>query len=949
MFSRFVALVWMLCAMATATAHESALVRIGDLWRYHKGADSASQPHPNWQKPGFEDSRWRFASSGFEVPDEHEGLVGNGRPGYMFMRRTFKVADPASLRSLVLRVEHEQGYIAWLNGVEVARNQNPGIYYPTPQEQAAGMEDPLLTVDVHDLSKHISLLTAGDNVLAIEGPYTGQSLSTLSLAASITANFPRGPFVQNNTATGVQIIWRTATPASSFVRYGLSPSLSTVVTNADLVTNHVVTLTGLAPDTKYFYQAGSATNNDAEPLLADIEAFRTLKTSGPTTFAVLGDSGDATSPQRLIAGVVRGTGADLVLHTGDIVYSGFTDATVDTRVFNYYQQHMKSTPYFFTTGNHDHNCCGGIPDTNATNYQIAFYLPTNSMTGTELFYSFDHADAHFVSLYNPWFANYVFTNGSPQYIWLTNDLAATTKPWKFLFFHSPIAHSGSHAAQDRNNNGIPDQKELMELLLPVAERYGVSLIFAGHEHNFEKLAPTNGVHHVVTGGGGVTALYGLTQRNIACAQHRQTNHCLKVTLNGDVLRVQALNTLGAPIDGFVIHRGLPPDRIYSSSWNTPTFETAAPNADGNVAGQTFDLIGTPVLPRSGRFANMGEFYVNNDSTNLYLGFRNAMFYRDNNIFLFIEAPNSSGATTMAGLGNGIIDPTGQGVDGLDCLENLSFSSFSPAIACILGDEFGDRTTNSFARTNLALNIGQGVFRLDTNFSAVAQTRLQQFNRSPEGATTIPNDNNADFIEVSIPFAALAGAQPGQIIKVAAVVGGPGFDPVAQTRQLDTAVLGASFSGSGQGPFTLGAISVRLAFPPNFDNDGDGLLDNWELAYGLNPQSSAGNDGAGGDPDNDGHTNGQEQLAGTDPRNPDSVLRVSLTPVDSGFYRVSWPTVPGKSYQLEYAENRITDFAGFAGPNWPRVAISGNEIYEDDISTNVPPSVFRTYRVRVLEP
>jgi hypothetical protein len=423
---------------------------------------------------------------------------------------------------------------------------------------------------------------------------------------------------------------------------------------------------------------------------------------------------------------------------------------------------------------------------------------------------------------------------------------------------------------------------------------------------------------------------------------------LKVTVNGDVLRLQALNTRGEYIDGFVINRALPPDLLYASSWNTPAFETAAPNSDGNVPGQTFDLIGTPILPRHGSFANMGEFYVNNDSTNLYLGFRNVMYYSNNNLFVFIESPRLAGVTTMSGVGNGLIDPSAQGADGLDCLENLSFTSFTPTLGCILGDEFADRTTNRFARLGMALNIGQGVFRLNANLTPVADTRLQQFNRSPESAP-VANDSNADFIEVAIPFAALGDVQPGDVLKVAAVAAGPAFDATAQIRQLDTAVLGTSFSGSGQNPVALGAVRVRLAFPPNFDNDADGLLDNWELAYGLNPQSPTGIDGASGDPDNDGQSNSQEQIAGTNPRDAGSVLRLSLTPVDSGFYRVSWQTVPGKSYQLEYAENDISNFVGFAGPTWPRLAISGNEIYEDDISTNMPPSIFRTYRVRVLEP
>jgi hypothetical protein len=946
MISRWLALAWILCTAANVTAED--LVRIGDLWRYEKKANKGSKPHADWHKKDFEDGRWRFAASGFEVADEHEGPKGKGEPGYVFQRRTFKVGDPKSIQSLVLRVEHEEGYVAYLNGVEIGRTESKGIRYPTAEDHAAGMEDPLLTIGVHDVSEFASLLVAGDNVLAVEGLYTGESLSTLSLAATLTANFPRGPFIQNSTPTSVQIIWRTATPASSFVRYGFSPAVATVVTNEEMVRTHVVTLTNLTPDTKYFYQVGSATNSDSAPIVSGVEWFRTLKTSGPITFAALGDTGDGSSAARQIAGVMANFNPELVIHQGDIIYGGFTDATVDTRVFNIYTQ-MKNTPFFFSAGNHDLNCCGGPPDNGLTNFQNAFYLPTNSVFGHELFYSFDHGDAHFVALFNPWFTSYVFTNGTPQYHWLTNDLANSRKKWKFLFFHNPIAHSGAHAGADRDGDGVLDQTQLMHLLQPIAEQYGVQLIFGGHDHNFEKFAPTNGLHHVVSGGGGYSSLYSLSTRHIATMQHRPIHHCLKVTIDGDVLRADALGTAGGYIDGFVINRALPEDRVYASTWNTPVLETtAANNGDGNITGQTFDLAGPSILPRHGRFANLGEFYVNNDSTNLYLGFRSLMFYRDNNIFLFVESPRQSGVSGMTGLGNSAIDPEAEGADGLDILENLSFRDFAPTIGCILGDELGDgATAPNFARTALALNIGQGVFRLNSDLAAIGSARVQQFNRSPEGGP-VPNDSNADFVEVSIPFAELGGLQPGDVIKVAALAAGPEFDTTNETRQLDTAVLGTSLEGSGHDPVTLGAVRVRLAFPPNLDTDADGLLDNWEIAFELNPNSSNGQHGAGGDPDNDGHSNAQEQMAGTDPRDGNSVLRLSLTPVDETFYRIGWRAVPGKRYQLEYADGDIAEFKPFEG-NWPRMALAPIEVYEDDVSTNTPPPSLRAYRVRLVEP
>lgn len=58
---------------------------------------------------------------------------------------------------------------------------------------------------------------------------------------------------------------------------------------------------------------------------------------------------------------------------------------------------------------------------------------------------------------------------------------------------------------------------------------------------------------------------------------------------------------------------------------------------------------------------------------------------------------------------------------------------------------------------------------------------------------------------------------------------------------------------------------RDIFVRDLDADGDGLLETWEEAFGLDPLVGSGNDGANGDPDGDGRTNAEESLAGTHPR------------------------------------------------------------------------------------
>ena len=59
-------------------------------------------------------------------------------------------------------------------------------------------------------------------------------------------------------------------------------------------------------------------------------------------------------------------------------------------------------------------------------------------------------------------------------------------------------------------------------------------------------------------------------------------------------------------------------------------------------------------------------------------------------------------------------------------------------------------------------------------------------------------------------------------------------------------------------------AIRNIDPLDFDTDGDLLPDGWEVDNGLNPNSTAGDDGQNGDPDGDGATNFDEMIYGTDP-------------------------------------------------------------------------------------
>ncbi len=958
-------------------AQELSLVRVGASWRYFKGVSEPSNPPEAWRALDFDDQSWVEGTSGFsngyggdydEATRFHDFGISYGS---FYARRTFEVADPSSVKWLVLRIDFNDGFIAYLNGVEVARRNIPGQPGTTAAfDSSASACHSRGSIEEINLQSFAPLLKTGANALAVQ--VHGQVQGTTScdydfaLSAELVANFTRGPFIQNLSTNRVTVVWKTPLPSDAVVEYGTTPDFGRTATAPELTETHALTLQELIADTTYHYRIRSrAGESEATSTTA---TFRTLKHSGPISFAVFGDSGTGSLQQHLIAEQIRKAQPDLVLHTGDIVYPFFTtNSMVDLRCFSVYQPHMKSAPYFFAVGNHDLYA-------GDAGFLNAFYLPTNSVTGTEHFYSFDHGDAHFVVLLQPYASQYLLTPDDPirQYEWLVKDLARTTKPWKFVFMHVPMITSGAHRFDDLARFGTPDSVDIRNTLLPVLSKYGVQMVFAGHDHNYERFNPVQGVHSVVTGGGGI-GLRHLAVLDTASSQFMLTHHFTKLVVDSDQLRFEAINTEGEVFDSMVIQRTVPAKPVFDAAWGTPDVEDiGGDDLDGNINGQSFDVVGEPIAALAGMFSNMGQVHVSNDSTNLYAGFDQAMIYGNQNIFLFVESPKAIGVTNMVGVGNGLIDPLGQGADGLDFVENLSFTNFTPSVGMILGDEFGDRQSRSFSRLSLPLNIGQGAFFLGPELGDVPGVRLQQFNRSPQ-AGGIPGEENANFIKVSIPLIALGGLRSGDTIKLGAVIGMGLYDTnvAKQTRQLDSGFLGRRLEGSGQDQVVLEGIEVRLAFNPggdddqdgllnadelarltdphNPDTDGDSLLDGWETAHNLDPRSREGVDAAAGDPDGDGYSNAREQFFGTDPRNPRSSVRLELAVVGESSYRFTWPTVEGRQYVLEMAGNLAAEFKSVSAVDFPIRATSTNQTY----SAQLPPALASPdgeffFRVRLIE-
>src|SRR5262245_14858284 len=102
-------------------AQETPLVAIGDEWLYAKG-DVA--PPEDWFDPAFDDSSWIPGPTGIGYGDNDDAtLLTDMQNAYLsvFARRRFPGVAPGGITTLTLRITYDDGFVAYLNGSEVAR------------------------------------------------------------------------------------------------------------------------------------------------------------------------------------------------------------------------------------------------------------------------------------------------------------------------------------------------------------------------------------------------------------------------------------------------------------------------------------------------------------------------------------------------------------------------------------------------------------------------------------------------------------------------------------------------------------------------------------------------------------------------------------------------------------------------------------------------------------
>ena len=212
----------------------------------------------------------------------------------------------------------------------------------------------------------------------------------------------------------------------------------------------------------------------------------------------------------------------LLLTTGDNVYYGdVTDRVEDVVAKPYKPLFDAGVEFRPSLGNHD------LEDENG----VAAILAALGLPGR--YYHFAQGPVGFFALDS----NQL---DGDQLKWLAKGLNCSESEWQVVYLHHPQYSSGA------NGSDI----ELRTILEPILVAGGADIVFAGHDHNYERTTPQRGIVYVVTGGGSRTRSVGSSDFT---AVSEKELHFLLATVSGGRMSVEAIDADGNVIDTFSLN------------------------------------------------------------------------------------------------------------------------------------------------------------------------------------------------------------------------------------------------------------------------------------------------------------------------------------------------------------------------------------------------------------
>jgi 3',5'-cyclic AMP phosphodiesterase CpdA len=249
---------------------------------------------------------------------------------------------------------------------------------------------------------------------------------------------------------------------------------------------------------------------------------------GSLKFAAIGDNGTGDRPQYEVAEQMTKAHStfpfDLVIMLGDNLY-GSQRAADFVKKFELPYAPLLSAGVKFqaSLGNHDRP-------------ENASYKHFN-MDG-QRYYSYVRGNVRFFALDSS-------RMDAKQVAWIETSLREAREDWKICYFHHPLySNAGRHGSS----------VDLRVLLEPIFVKHGVNVVFAGHDHVYERVKPQKGISHFVSGAAGKLRRGNMRPTEQTAAFFDQDLSFMLVEVVETNLHFQAVSRTGQTVDSGVIQR-----------------------------------------------------------------------------------------------------------------------------------------------------------------------------------------------------------------------------------------------------------------------------------------------------------------------------------------------------------------------------------------------------------
>jgi predicted phosphodiesterase len=253
-----------------------------------------------------------------------------------------------------------------------------------------------------------------------------------------------------------------------------------------------------------------------------------LKTDS-VRFAVIGDNGTGDAPEyevgKQLAASHEKFPFTFVIMMGDNLYGSERPQDFVNKFEAPYKALLDAKVAFYATlGNHD--------DPNQR-----FYTLFNM--GGKRYYSFRKgSNVRFFALDS----NYM---DPVQLAWLEGELKSSGSDWKIAYFHHPLYSSGMHGSQT----------DLRVVLEPMFIKYGVNVVFSGHEHFYQRIKPQKGIQYFVSGSAGQLRSGDLRPSDMTAAGFDTDRSFMLVEVAEKEMSFQTISRTGKTVDQGTIAPG----------------------------------------------------------------------------------------------------------------------------------------------------------------------------------------------------------------------------------------------------------------------------------------------------------------------------------------------------------------------------------------------------------